>query len=150
MNADEFAELTAERSFLDTNIFVYSFDNNAPEKQRIALQLIEMALQTERSMISSQVVQEFLSLAGRKFARPLSFKAQRAYLTTVLRPLCQHYPSEGFYERALDIAEKAGPSLYDALILTAAIECNCVYLFSEDMQHGRKIQGLTIVNPFRD
>ena len=118
MNVAELTKLAVEPSFLDTNIFVYSFDNDAPGKQRVALQLIEMALRTEHGMISSQVVQEFLSLAGRKFAHPLGLKAQRAYLSTVLRPLCQHYPSEGFYERALDIVEnlEAGLESFRAII----------------------------------
>ncbi len=148
MNTDELMEFTVAKFFLDTNVLVYSFDQSVPEKQQLATHLIETALQNEQGTISSQVIQEFLSLAGRKFASPLNLRAQRLYLSTVLRPLCHHYPSEGFYERALDTADLTGFSLYDSLIVTAAIDCNCAYLFSEDMQHGRNIQGLTILNPF--
>ena len=36
------------------------------------------------------------------------------------------------------------------LIVAAAIEGGCDTLFSEDMQHGRSIGGLAIVNPFLD
>jgi predicted nucleic acid-binding protein len=41
-----------------------------------------------------------------------------------------------------------GFSFYDTLIVTAAIESSCRTLFSEDLQHGREVQGLTILNPF--
>ncbi len=43
-----------------------------------------------------------------------------------------------------------GLPFYDALIVSAAIEAGCDTLFSEDMQHGRSIGGLAIVNPFVD
>ena len=58
--------------FLDTNIFVYSFDSTAPGKQNIATDLIQDALKSQRGVISSQVVQEFLNVALWKFARPMN------------------------------------------------------------------------------
>ena len=45
-------------------------------------------------------------------------------------------------------AEDHRLSFYDALIIAAALEAGCDTLFTEDMQHGRKFGGLTIVNPF--
>jgi predicted nucleic acid-binding protein len=134
--------------FLDTNIFVYSFDQTAPEKRQLAQRLIEDALQSQRAIISSQVVQEFLNVALRKFVRPMTVAEAQEYLDKVLMPLCQHYPTIDFYRQALRVKQETGYSLYDALILTAAIENQCKTLFSEDMQHGRQIQGLEIVNPF--
>ncbi len=50
----------ADPFFIDTNIFVYSFDSATPQKQQIAQQLIQAALQTRRGIISTQIVQEFL------------------------------------------------------------------------------------------
>ena len=52
------------------------------------------------------------------------------------------------HETALELARDHGLAFYDALIVAAAIEAGCDTLFSEDMQHGRVIGGLTIVNPF--
>ena len=49
---------------------------------------------------------------------------------------------------ARDFAEEHGISFYDALIVASAIEAGCNILYSEDMQHGRRIGGLAIVNPF--
>lgn len=136
--------------FLDTNIFVYTFDSTAPEKRQIAKQLVRASLKTKRGVISSQIVQEFLNVALRKFERPMTISDSRDYLRTVLLPLCQHYPSVTFYERALLIKAETGYSFYDTLVVTAALELGCTTLFSEDMQDGRIIQKLTIVNPFTE
>lgn len=134
--------------FLDTNVFVYSFDTTSPDKQQIAQTLIQQAIATRRGIISSQVAQEFLNVALRKFAHPMSVSEARQFLQLVLMPLCQHYPSTDFYDRALLLKDNTGYSFYDALIVTAAVEVGCRTLFSEDLQDGHKIGDLTIINPF--
>ena len=134
--------------FLDTSIFVYSFDNSVPEKQGLAQRLIQTALESRRAIISTQVVQEFLNVALRKFVRPMTVSEGHEYLDAVLMPLCQHYPSLTSYKQALLLKEEAGYSFYDSLIVVAAVETNCKMLFSEDMQHGHIVRGLQIVNPF--
>ena len=134
--------------FLDTNVFVYSFDSSAPAKQQTARQLVQTALRTQRGVISTQVVQEFLNLALRKFSQPMTVSGARDYLRSVLIPLCQHYPSTVFYDHALLLKEETGYAWYDTLIVTAAIETRCSTLFSEDLQSGRVVRGVTIVNPF--
>jgi predicted nucleic acid-binding protein len=53
--------------FLDTNVFVYSFDASQHSKQEVALALIGDALQSGLGIISTQVIQEFLNVATRKF-----------------------------------------------------------------------------------
>ena len=146
MNAADLAGLF----FLDTNIFVYSFDHQAPEKQQTARQLIQAALSTQRGIVSTQVVQEFLNVALRRFARPMATSEAREYLRAVLVPLCQHYPSMALYDRALLLREETGFSFYDALVVAAALESGCSTLLSEDLQHGRNVQGVALVNPFAD
>jgi predicted nucleic acid-binding protein len=136
------------RFFLDTNIFVYSFDSASPQKQSISRQLIATALSSQRGAISTQVVQEFLNIALRRFARPLSTGDAREYLESVLAPLCLQFPSVAFYAQALVVQVETGYSWYDALIVAAALELSCDTLFSEDLQDGRSIRGLAIVNPF--
>ncbi len=59
------------RFFLDTNIFVYTFDGRSPSKRAPANDLVARALDTRRGVISYQAVQEFLNVATRKFARPM-------------------------------------------------------------------------------
>jgi predicted nucleic acid-binding protein len=134
--------------FLDTNIFVYSFDATEPVKQQTARQIVQAALRTQRGVISTQVAQEFLNLALRKFARPMTVSEAREYLTTVLLPLCRHFPSAAFYDRALLLKEETGYSWYDTLIVAAAVEAGCTTLLSEDMQSGRAVRGVMIRNPF--
>lgn len=134
--------------FLDTNVFVYSFDNSAPAKQKIARQLIKDALESQRGIISTQVVQEFLNVAQRKFATPLTNTDARLYVSTVLSPLCQHTPTIRFYDFALLLQAEIGFSLYDTLIVAAALDAGCKTLCSEDMQNGQIIRGMTILNPF--
>jgi predicted nucleic acid-binding protein len=53
------------------------------------------------------------------------------------------------HREALAIARDHGLAFYDALIVASALEAGCDTLFTEDMQHGRMFQGLTIRNPFR-
>jgi predicted nucleic acid-binding protein len=134
--------------FLDTNILIYAVDGAFPAKQQIAVQLVRQAIMSGRGIISIQVVQEFLNAARRKFKQPMTIEECRGHIRNVLEPLCAYLPSISTMDRALLVIEETGFSLYDALIVTAAIESGCHTLLTEDLQHGRKIQGLTIVNPF--
>jgi predicted nucleic acid-binding protein len=52
------------------------------------------------------------------------------------------------YQRALDIQARYHFGFYDALIIAAALEAGCTRLYSEDLQHGQRIERLTIENPF--
>lgn len=134
--------------FLDTNLFVYSFDTRQPEKQKRALALIESALQSDLGIISTQVIQEFLNVATRKFSVPLGHADCIAYLKTVLLPLCEVYPDPGLYEASLEIRKETGYSFYDSLILAGALHGGCEVIYSEDLQDGQEIRGLRIQNPF--
>lgn len=141
------AELS-EKYFLDTNILIYAFDQSAPVKREIANALVRDAASTRRGLISSQVVQEFLHAALRRFKTPMTMEACRDYLDAVLLPLCDHYPSPFTYRQTVEIVEETGYAIYDALIIAAAIESGCRTLLTEDLQHGRTVRGLRIVNPF--
>jgi len=138
----------ATRFFLDTNILVYTFDHADTEKRDRARGLVERALVAGDGVISYQVVQEFLNVAGRKFARPLKPADQIRYLESVLVPLCAIYPSDTFYRRGIDIAERYGYGFYDSLIIAGALAAGASRLYSEELQHGQRIEGATIVNPF--
>jgi predicted nucleic acid-binding protein len=138
------------RFFLDTNVFVYTFDSSAPKKQTRARKLVAQALEGRRGVISFQVVQEFLNVATRKFATPLTMRDCVTYLESVLSPLYDVSPSMELYREALDIRERWQLSYYDALIVTAALSAGCERLLSENLQHGLEIRGLTIENPFRN
>lgn len=138
----------SERYFLDTNIFVYSFDPRYPQKQSVAKQWIKHALSSGFGVVSTQVIQEFCNVALRKFARPMTTVELQAYVDTVFVPLCQHFPSVTFYKYVLSVQAETQYSFYDAMMLSAALELDCVRFLSEDLQAGQKIHGIEIVNPF--
>jgi predicted nucleic acid-binding protein len=137
------------RFFLDTNIFVYSFDSTASAKARRAAKLIRDGLETGNGIVSYQVVQEFFNVAFRKFATPMSNFAAEEYLNTAFRPLLAVHSSPALFVSALQLYAEHRMSWYDALIVAAAQAASCSILFSEDMQHGRRFGDVRIENPFQ-
>lgn len=136
------------RFFLDTNIFAYTFDAKAPTKAKKAAQLIRQAADTGEGIVSYQVVQEFFNVAFRRFSQPMSVPEAEQYLITVFRPLLAVHSSPALYLEALRIAAKHRLAWYDSIIVASALEGQCETLYSEDFQHGRKIEGLRVENPF--
>jgi predicted nucleic acid-binding protein len=136
------------RFFLDTNIFAYTFDPTAPTKAEKAAQLIARAADTGEGIVSYQVVQEFFNVAFRRFSCPMTVAEAEQYLITVFRPLLAVYSSPAIYSEALRLTGKHRLPWYDSLIIAAALEGDCGTLYSEDFQHGMKIEDLKIENPF--
>ncbi len=134
--------------FLDTNVFVYSLDLQSPAKAKVAQDLIRLAVDTEKGLVSYQVVQEFFHVALRRFARPMPLSDCEQYLAITLRPLLAVQSSALLCGEALRIHSQHGVSWYDALLVAAALEAQCDVLYSEDFQHGRLFGDLKIVNPF--
>ena len=134
--------------FIDTNIIVYSFDAGQRQKREKARELIIDALLNGHGVISYQVIQEFMNVATRKFPVPLRKEEALMYLESVLSPLCSIFASQELFTLALSIQERTGYSYYNSLIVAAALSAGCHILYSEDMQDGREIEGLKIVNPF--
>jgi len=137
-----------DKYFIDTNIFVYTFDLRNKNKRNIAHDLIRKALSSQKGCISYQVVQEFLNVSLKKFEKPLTLQDCQYYLNTVLDPLCEVYAGIGLFMNALDISDRWKYSFYDSLIISAALSSKCRILYSEDLHHQQKIQDLEIINPF--
>ena len=136
------------RFFLDTNIFVYSFDASSPKKAAQAQKLIRNALETGGGIVSYQVVQEFFNVALRRFSKPMSSLDAQQYLSTTFRPLLAVHSSPALYGEALRIGARLKLPWYDSLIVASAIEGECEVLYSEDFQDGQQIGSLTLSNPF--
>ncbi len=136
------------RFFLDTNVFVYSFDRSSPGKARRATQLIREAVQTRKGIISYRVAQEFFNLALRRFAQRMTVAEAEQYLATVLGPLMVVHSSHALYGEALRLIDRYRLAWFDSLILAAAIVGGCSTLYSEDLQHGQRVGELRIENPF--
>ncbi|MCG7755567.1 MAG: PIN domain-containing protein [Nitrosomonas sp.] len=134
--------------FIDTNIFIYLFDETDDYKRTIANQLIQQALETRSACISHQVIQETLNVVTRKLPSPMNAENAQRFLEQILVPLWQVMPSPALYQRGLALQPRYGFSFYDALIVSAALEFGCTRLYTEDLQHGQQIDGLLIENPF--
>jgi len=126
--------------FFDTNILLYLLSGDTSKACR-AEELIASC-----GVISVQVLNEFVAVAVRKHA--LEIDEIREILSTVRR-LCVVRPVDiETHELALDLAEARHFSIYDALIIAAALRSACTILYSEDLQHNQRIEKLTIRNPF--
>jgi predicted nucleic acid-binding protein len=135
-------------SFFDTNVLVYLLDASSPDKRANVRQLVQETLDSGEGKISFQVIQELLNVVTRKFQTVVAMDDARDFLDDVLMPLWTVMPSRDLYRRALGIHARYQFSFYDALIIAAALSAGCTRLFSEDLQHGQQIEGLTIENPF--
>ncbi len=129
-------------SFFDTNVLLYVASGDAAKADR-AEQLIG-----EGGAISVQVLNETANVARRKMG--LSWAETHAFLSTVRDLLPVLDLTVEVHETGLALAERHGLSIYDAMIVAAALRADCETLWSEDMQDGMVIDGrLRIANPFR-
>jgi predicted nucleic acid-binding protein len=136
-------------NFLDSNIFIYLFDETAQDKREIAQNIILGALENKSACISFQVIQETLHVLTRKIATPVKLDDAKAFLQQVLEPLCKVSPSTALYIKALTLQNQFRFGFYDSVIVAAALQAGCSQLLTEDLQDGQFIEDLQIVNPFR-
>src|SRR6202049_208016 len=109
------------RFFLDTNIFVYSFDAASPRKAAQARRLIRSAIETRGGIVSYQVVQEFFNVALRRFSKPMSGVEAEQYLSTTFRPLLSVHSSQALHGEALRVRSRFRLPWCDSLIVASAI-----------------------------
>ena len=138
----------SDRYFLDTNIFVYSFDPVDIRKARIAEELVTRGVGTRLGVISYQVVQEFMNVSLRRFMATMTVAELELYFFKVLLPMMTVPSSSGLFLEALRLQTAHQIAWYDSLIVSAAIQGDCEVLYTEDMQHGRRFGDLIIQNPF--
>lgn len=127
--------------FFDTSVLVYMLAEADPRTEKAD------SLLSEGGVISVQILNEFTNVARRKYA--MDWDEIEAALADI-KALCDPILPITFedHRSALWIARRYGYRIYDAMLIAAASGAGCQILYSEDMQHGQKIEGLTIVNPF--
>lgn len=136
------------RSFFDTNILVYLFDEDYPEKKAQAQALLEKETENGRILVSTQVLQEFYVTVTRKLGVPLSpEKAEEIVSQFMVFPLVEI--SSSHILKAIRKSINLQFSFWDALIIEAAISGGASILYTEDLQHGQIIDNLKILNPFQ-
>ena len=130
-----------DKVFLDTNILLYllSADSIKAEKAEDVV--------AGGGIISVQVLNEFASVALRKLQMP--FEDIQEILSQI-RTICVVEPiTVDTHDRGMRLAAQYSLSIYDAMIVAAALLAGCTTLYSEDMHDGQVIdQQLTIKNPF--
>jgi predicted nucleic acid-binding protein len=134
--------------FIDTNLFIYQLEASDERKSATADRIIRKGIETRNACISFQVVQECLNTVLRKAEIPLSTDETKQYLDNVLAPLYRVPTSLSLYRHALDLQTRYHYGFYDSLVIAAALHVGCTRLYSEDLQDGQRIEGLTIENPF--
>ncbi len=129
-------------SFIDTNVLVYLAAGDA-SKADVAESILRAG-----GTISVQVLNELADVARRKMR--LSWAETRAFLATIHDLLTIRPVTLDIHESGLALAERYGLSIYDAMIVAAALEADCDVLWSKDMQDGMVIdERVRIANPFR-
>lgn len=135
----------APRTFLDTNVLVYSDDPRDPLKHQKAIDLIKHHLSQRTGAVSTQVLQEYFVNATGKLKLDADLAKRRV---EVFAKFQVTEPTVADVLLAIDLHRLHGLSFWDSLILQSAKQSGCRVLLSEDMQHGQVIDGMRIVNPF--
>ena len=128
-------------SFFDTNVLVYLASSDPAKANRAE------AIVSNGGTISVQVLNELANVAHRKMS--LSWHDTRTFLSTIRTLLLVTPITLEIHEHGLALAERYSLSIYDAMIVAAALHADCEVLWSEDMQNGMQIEKrLRVVNPF--
>ena len=134
--------------FLDTNVIVSAFDQKEPKKSQIAQSLIKEGAAENQAIISYQVIQEFVNVVLRGFRISISPADLESFIFSALFPMAQISWSPALAIDALRIHGAHRIGWYDSLIVAAAQQGDCKLLYSEDLRHGQRFNGVLVQNPF--
>ena len=134
--------MSAAEQFFDTNVLLYLLSADETKANRAEEEL------SAGGIVSVQVLNEFASVASRKLDMSIT---EIQEVLAAIRAVCKVVPiSEQTHDLGLKVAARYGLSVYDAMIVAAALLEGCKTLLSEDMQNGQTIDGtLEVRNPFR-
>ena len=121
------------KAFIDTNILLYLLSADADKADRAEL------IVRKGGLISVQVLNEMANVARRKLAMPWR---EINELLALIRSVCSVEPlTIETHDRGRRVAERYKLSVYDAMIVAAALIAGCETLHSEDMQDGLLIDN---------
>jgi predicted nucleic acid-binding protein len=137
----------APLTFVDTNVLAYAHDRSEPVKQPVARALLDGLWRDRAGALSSQVLQELYVVVTRKFHPPIPRSAARELVALYAAwPVMQ--VDVPMILAASELEERQTLSFWDALIVEAARRSGATRLLTEDLQHGRVVDGIRIDNPF--
>lgn len=132
-----------DKVFIDSNIIIYAYSVDEPQKLAIARNL----LLSYDAILSIQTINEFINVTRRKKLltnKQLSPIIDDLFSLFTIKPIDQK-----IIQQALLFVEKYQYSYFDSLMISAALEADCSVLYSEDMHHDHLIEKkLKIINPF--
>jgi predicted nucleic acid-binding protein len=131
--------------FLDSNILVYTDDAGSPAKQKAAIALVGESMRTKSGVVSLQVLQEYFATVTRKLCVDAGTARAKVEL---FGGFTLHSTDIDDVLAAIDLHRLHQLSFWDALIIRSALKARCATIYSEDLQHGRRFDGVEIVNPF--
>ena len=132
-------------SFVDTNVLLYGIDSSDLRKQRIAVDLIEQLGRSKTGVLSTQVLLEFASNLTRKFKVSRTNASVLASAYTQWQIVASDVP---LILQALARSAENKLSIWDAMVVEAAVRAEAQTLYTEDLTHGQRFGPLTVVNPF--
>ncbi len=124
-----------DRSFIDTNVLIYTDDCAAPEKQRIALDLVESAVTDRSGVVSTQVLQEYFAAATRKLGVDAALARRKIELLSRLDTV---QVGADLILKTIDLHRLNATSCWDALIVRAALDGGYSVLFFEYLHACRR------------
>lgn len=133
--------------FLDTNVLLYAVSTRTGEEEKRAR--AEAVLDRDGGALSIQVLGEFYTQATRPLGPAnLSHELAVGFIRTWRRFRVQAMTLE-IFDAALRIKVEHGFSYWDSAIIAAASALECTTLYTEDLSHGRQVEGVIVINPFR-
>ena len=135
---------------LDTNILAYNIgvrraDDDGYKVDRTQT-LIDRLLQRHVLHVSNQALAELYNVLTKT---ALSRSEAVEQLVAVRGMATTGSVTDAMFDQGLVLAEHHRFQIFDAIILSAAINVGATVLLSEDMQHGSVWSETTILNPFK-
>lgn len=137
---------SASTVFVDTNVLLYADDGGQPDKRTRARQWLDWLWLNQRGRLSTQVLNEYYANAVRKIGVPQGDARAKVRRLQLWQPW--QLDSQTL-ETAWGLEARHGFSFWDSLILASAIQMGCRHVLTEDMQHGQRLENLTLLNPFK-
>ena len=133
--------------FVDTMLLVYAIYPSNPQKQRVAADLLRTVARAGTLVLSAQSLYEFYRVTTER--RDLLTRDEARAEVARLKPFCTAPYDFNVTQLAWRIQDQHGFSWWDCVLLASACFADCTVFFSEDLQHRRMVEGLTVINPFQ-
>jgi predicted nucleic acid-binding protein len=132
------------RVALDSNILIYA--ELEPESDK-GTRSIDLILRTARDgVIPAQVLGEYLRFIQRR--APTAFEQAIRQVLLYEAAFLTPPTTAAVIDAASALARAHGVQLWDCVICAASAQAGAKVLLSEDMQDGRTLDGLRVINPF--